>query len=185
MMTNSIGAPPLVTVGPEYGATWPSGAADSAARDEVGKIVFAKDSSSRWSVLKYYVAAATIAKGQTLGQNPGSRNPYSVEAASTTIGGQNLCKGIAAADVNNTGYYFWAYVGGYVPDAAMPTNYASNQPMRLSASYTGRLSSAAINASTASDGATALIHVIGYSLSAGSASTANSTGSFWLQGLIV
>lgn len=184
MAIEPIGTPPLVTKGGIYGEAWPASIADSAAQNEAGTVVWAKDGAGRTSLLKYYKAAATIAQGQTLGQDPGSRNPYQVEAASTTIGGQNLFKGIAAANVSNTGYYFWAYVGGYCPAAAMPTNYASMQPMRLSATYTGRLSSAAINASHASD-ATSLTHVIGYSLSAESASTAASTGSFFITQTVI
>ena len=96
-----------------------------------------------------------------------------------------ICKGISAAEVNAAGYWSWYYIGGYCPDAAMPTSYASGQAMRMSATYAGRLSSAQINASFACVGATIPIHTVAIALGVASSASANSTGSVVINGWLM
>jgi len=179
-MPSIIGTNPPVARRSEFGAAIES-TADTTAQAIAGQIAFAVDSSQRWSVLRYYQAAATIALGATLQKSLDTRDSNRLETASLDIGGGNACKGISAAAVSNTGYYSWAYVAGYCPDAAMPSTYASMQYMRLSATYAGRLSSANVNATVAHE-ATWLTHVIAISLGAHTVSTANSTNSCSLIG---
>lgn len=168
---------------------------DSSQKNMPGHIAFFKDSVGRISILRYVQALGTIAKGTILMNiNPAeattggvssdglSQSPTLVTAASIGFHNQNICKGIAAADVNNTGYWFWAYIGGYCPDAALPTAYNSGTAMKLSGTYAGRLSSAMINASLVCTGGSGTWHVVAISLGAHTVSTANSTNSVQIQG---
>lgn len=183
--------PPAARVTSDAGI---SSQADAGQKNMPGQIAFYKDSSGRISVLRYVQAFASIVKGAALMQVPlaeatttgissaGLANdPVVLHTASVAIGGQNMCKGFAAADVSNTGYWFWSYIAGYCPDAAMPTAYNSGQPLRLSASYAGRLSSAAINVST-SHIATWTQHIVAVSLGQHTVSTANSTNAIAING---
>lgn len=175
--------PPIAKVNHDSGI---ASQVDSTAQVTAGHIAFFKDSSNRWSMLKYYEAGASILQGAALVQDTAARDPNQLITAATdhaNVG--NVCKGIAAAAVSNTGRYSWAYIAGYCPDAAMPTNYASNQFMKLSATYAGRLSSAIVNASNACTGGTLSQHVVAWSLGAAAVSTANSTNSVVLCGLLL
>lgn len=168
---------------------------DSSQQNTPGQIAFYRDASKRWSVLKYVQAFASIVKGNVLQQvNPAeattggvssaglSQDPNVVTTASIGFFNNNPCRGIAAAEVSNTGYWFWAYIAGYCPDAAMPSIYASGQHLRMSATYAGRLSSAQLNASFACVGATIPIQAVAISLGANTISTANSTNSALILG---
>jgi hypothetical protein len=170
-------------------------AVDSAQRNMPGHIAFFKDSVGRISVLKYMQAFASIPKGAAvMNVNPAeattggvsssafSQDPQVVTIASIGFHNFNICKGIAAAEVSNTGYWSWFYISGYCPDAAMPTSYASGQFMKLSGTYAGRLSSAIANASLTCTGATGAWHIVAMSLAVNSSASANSTGSVVIQG---
>jgi hypothetical protein len=195
-----IGHAPIVERTTADGATSQARIAaqvDSTAQTELGTVAFFKDDSGRVSVLRYVQAWASVPLGAVLMHQAGGATTVN-SAGVSTLGGRdpafvdvatlglavapNLCAGIAAAAVSNTGYYFWSYIAGYCPDAAMPTSYASGQPMRISATYTGRLSSSQINASFACVGATIPIYAVAHSLMVNSAATANSTGSIMLHG---
>lgn len=165
---------------------------DTSRKNSPGQIAFYRDASGRWSALKYVQAFTTLAKGDiltkvhaaeaTTGGSAGiSQDPNVVTIAS--IGQSNTLTpaGIAAASAASL-TWFWAYIAGYCPDAAMPTLYASGQPMRMSATYAGRLSSAQINASFACVGATVPIRAVAVALGAATVSTANSTNSVMIQG---
>lgn len=195
-----IGHAPIVERVTADGATTQAQIAaqvDSTAQNPVGTVAFFKDDSGRISVLRYVQAYASIPLGAVLMHQAGGattlnsagvstlagRDPAYVDVATTGLAvAPNQCAGIAAASVVNTGYYLWSYIAGYCPDAAMPTSYASGQPMRMSATYSGRLSSSQINASFACVGATIPINVIAHSLMLSSSATANSTGSVMLHG---
>lgn len=168
---------------------------DSSQKNMPGHIAFFKDSTGRISVLRYVQAFGSIVKGTLLmNVNPAEATTGGVSSlgfaqdacvvtpASIAWWNQNICKGIAAADVSNTAYWFWAYVAGYCPDAAMPTAYASGQAMTLSGTYAGRLSSARSNASITCTGASGTMHIVAISLGANTVSTANSTNSVQIQG---
>lgn len=168
---------------------------DSSQKNMPGHIAFFKDSVGRISVLRYLQSLASIPKGAALmNVNPAeattggvssdglSQSPTLVTVASIAFWNQNICKGIAAAEVSNTGYWFWSYIAGYCPDAAMPTAYASGQAMGLSGTYAGRLSSARVNASLVCTGGSGAFHVVAISLGANTVSTANSTNSVQIQG---
>lgn len=168
---------------------------DSAQKNMPGHIAFFKDSAGRISVLKYVQALASIVKGTVLmnviaseattggvASDGLSQSPHLVTAATIGLHNVNMCKGIAAAEVSNTGYWFWAYIAGYCPDAAMPTSYASGQPMKLSGTYAGRLSSAMVNASLTCTGASGAWNIVAMSLGVSSSANANSTGSVFIQG---
>lgn len=195
-----IGHSPIVVRNDADGATSQAKLAnqvDSTAQTELGTVAFFKDDSGRVSVLRYVQAYASIPLGAVLMHQAGGattlnssgvstlagRDPAYVDVATTGLAvANNWCAGIAAASVVNTGYFLWSYIAGYCPDAAMPTSYASGQPMRLSATYAGRLSSSQLNASFACIGATIPIFIIAHSLAANSSATANSTGSVLLHG---
>jgi len=170
---------------------------DSTPQQELGSVAFFKDDSGRWSVLRYVQAYASVPLGAVLMQQAGGattlnsagvstlagRDPAYVDVATTGLStANNWCAGIAAASVVNTGYYFWSYIAGYCPDAAMPTSYASGQAMRMSATYAGRLSSSLVNNSNACTGGTIPIYIIAHSLMLSSSATNNSTGSVLLHG---
>jgi len=168
---------------------------DSSRKNAPGQIAFYRDAKGRWSALKYVQAFASIPKGAVITQvhaaeattggvsSAGiSQDPNVVTVASIGQFNNLTPAGISAVDVNNTGYWFWAYIAGYCPDAAMPSTYASGQPLRMSATYAGRLSSAQINASFACVGATIPIRAVAVSLGAHTVSTANSTNSVMIQG---
>lgn len=106
-----------------------------------GTVQWYRDSSNRVSVLKYYKAAATIAAGAALVKDTVLRDPNVLKQSTTAESGHALCKGIAAAAVSNTGYYSWAFIAGYCPAAAINSGYASNQPMRISGTTTGKFGS--------------------------------------------
>lgn len=168
---------------------------DSTRKNGPGQIAFYRDSKGRWSVLKYVQSFASIVKGSVITQVHAaeattggvsgftlSQDPNVVTTASVGQATNLTPAGIAAAEVSNTGYWFWSYIAGYCPDAAMPTLYASGQPLRMSATYAGRLSSAQINASFACVGATIPIRAVAIALGQTSFSTANSTNSVMICG---
>lgn len=171
---------------------------DSAQKNMPGHVAFFKDDSGRISVLRYLQAFASIPKGAavmnviaseaTTGgvSSAGfSQDPHMVTIATIGLHNVNMCKGIAAAEVSNTGYWAWYYIAGYCPDAAMPTSYASGQPLKLSATYAGRLSSAMVNASLTCTGASGAWHIVAIALGVASSASANSTGSAYLQGWLM
>lgn len=82
-----------------------------------GAISFHKTSADKWSLLKYYQANATIASiGLGLVRPAAATAGYVLQTAATTDVNSYALKGISAAVVNNTGYFSFAYIGGYVPD---------------------------------------------------------------------
>ena len=151
---------------------------DSTATDSVGKIVWYRDvsgSTPRVSAIKYYKAGASVRLGAVLKQDTAARDSNRFIECAVTDAKFNYCKGIAAAAVSNTGYFSWCYVGGYVPEALMPTNYASNQYMMLSATEAGKLTSAFSDATAGN--ATGNWTIVFQSFSVASGSSGGSTSS--------
>ena len=149
---------------------------------ELGQVFLYKTTGGLWSLLKYCEATDGWFKGDCLIHDPAKNDPANLEIAPTTAGGLPLFRGIAAATVAS-GSRGWVYVGGYCPDASMPSLHASGQPMRMSATTAGKLSSAVINASAACT-ATLLLHPVAISLDAQTgASTTPSFGSCVIYGV--
>lgn len=81
-----------------------------------GAIGFFKTSTDLWSLVKYYQANASIVKGTALVRPTAASQGYVLTTAGTAdVNGYTL-KGIAAANVSNTGYFSFAYIGGYCPE---------------------------------------------------------------------
>ena len=173
--------PPAVRVTPDGGI---ASVADATAQNPAGAIYGYTDSSGRWSVVRYYKAAASIALGAWLQKDTADRLPDVLITGTTDSGevGKGTCKGIAAAAVSNTGYYSFCYIAGYCPDAAMPTLYASNQPMRLGATYAGRFASCTVDGT---NNVSISQEVVLWSLGLGAVSTANSTNSWIISGWLM
>lgn len=81
-----------------------------------GAIGFFKTSGDLWSLVKYYQANASVLKGAGLVRPVAASQGYVLQTASTTDVNSFAVRGIAAANVSNTGYFSFAYIGGYCPD---------------------------------------------------------------------
>lgn len=186
------GSTPTATVLGSYPL---AGIVDASAQAQPGLIAWYKDSVGRISVLAYAQAGATIALGRPLIHQAGLGTTLNsagvstqngidtgyVLAASTTQGKRSdIFAGVSAADVSNTGYFFWRYISGYVPGAIISSNVASGNPIMLSASTTGgQFSSVQLFNATIVDATTA--YAVGYSLQLAS-NTAGTLASVWLNG---
>jgi hypothetical protein len=149
-------------------------AVDSTAQSTAGQIAFFKDSSDRWSVVRYYKAAATIGQGDGLVKDTVARDPNQLKKAATGDAFSPYCKGVAAASVNNTGYFSWSYIGGYCPNVGYNSGYASNQLFGLSGTTAAKFSSHgqfAFNTGTATGLATGTNFPVVWSLGAESTAT--------------
>lgn len=151
---------------------------DSTAKVPAGTVVWFREESggiSRVSAVKYYKAAASVRLGAALKQDTGARNPNQLAETATTDAKQDYCRGISAAAVSNTGYFAWAYVAGYCPEAHMPTSYASNQIFMLSGTEAGKLTSAYNHATLGNS--TGMGKSVFWSFSVASGSNGGSTSS--------
>lgn len=111
--------------------------ADATAVAVVGGVYFHKTSANKWSLLKYYQANASIALGVGLVRPAAASAGYVLTTAGTAdVNGYTL-KGISAAAVSNTGYFSFAYIGGYVPDVVFGSA-ASGTAHGLSGSVAGQ-----------------------------------------------
>lgn len=149
---------------------------------ELGQIAFYKTTGGLWSLLKYCEATDGWTKGDVLVHDAAKNDPANLETAATGDGGLGNFRGIGAATVASASRG-WVYVGGYCPAVSMPTNFASGQGMRISATYAGRLSSAAINATGGTLAGTSLIYTVAIALESATVSTANSFGSCNIVGV--
>jgi len=104
-----------------------------------GAISFHKTSADKWSILSYYQANASIVKGMGLVRPAAASQGYVLTTAATADVDSYALKGIAAADVSNTGYFSFCYKGGYCPDI-MFGSAASGTLHGLSGSTAGQFS---------------------------------------------
>lgn len=108
--------PPIKLVTGDISTTRDSWSAGQIPPNVPGAIAFHKTSLDKWSFLKYYQANASIVKGTALVRPAAASQGYVLTTAATTDVNSYALKGIAAADVSNTGYFSLAYIGGYCPD---------------------------------------------------------------------
>ncbi len=140
---------------------------DASAQHLPGLVGWYKDPQfGRISVLAYAQALASISYGDALIKVAGAATTLTSAGASTENGaGLAFVKtagtgstpslqgfqfaGVAAASVFNTGYYFWRYISGYVPNARCGSVIASGAALTLAPSTAGVLGkgNAAFNAS--------------------------------------
>lgn len=110
---------------------------DSTAQNPVGAIYGYTDSSGRWSVVKYYQAAASVRQGAVLQHAIGSAANVLREAVLSQTEAGDTCRGIAAAEVSNTSYYSFAFVAGYCPAIRFPSTHDTNVPYRMATGGAG------------------------------------------------
>lgn len=108
--------PPIKLVSGDIATTADSWAAGQNPPNVPGAIAFYKTSADKWSWLKYYQANASIVKGTALVRPTAATAGYVLTTAGTADVNSYALKGIAAANVSNTGYFSFAYIGGYCPD---------------------------------------------------------------------
>lgn len=108
--------PPMKIVTGNIATTADSWAAGQNPPNVPGAIAFHKTDLNKWSLLKYYQANASIALGVALVRPALATAGYVLTTASTSDVNSYALKGISAAAVSNTGYFSFAYIGGYVPD---------------------------------------------------------------------
>ncbi len=91
-------------------------AADSSVSNAVvGGVYFHKTLTNQWSVLRCYVAGASIVQGVGLVRPAAQASVNILVTAATTDVNSYALRGIAAAAVSNTGHISFCYTGGYVP----------------------------------------------------------------------
>lgn len=122
--------------------------ADASAQATPGQLCYSKTSGDKWSLYRYYKAAATILKGKGLVVDMAAADPNTLITGATTDVNSYAARGVAAANVSNTGYYSWAVIGGYAPDVRFNSGYASGIFFGLSGSQAGDWGSAASAGST-------------------------------------
>lgn len=130
--------PPIKLVSGDIATTADSWAAGQNPPNVPGAISFFKTSTDKWSLVKYYQANASIAKGVALVRPAAASQGYVLTTAATTDVNSYALKGIAAANVSNTGYFSFAYIGGYVPDIVFGSA-ASGVAHGISGSVAGQL----------------------------------------------
>jgi hypothetical protein len=140
--------PPVKLVTGNIATTADSWAAGQTMTNVPGAIAFHKTDANKWSLLKYYQANASISKGFGLVRPAAATAGYVLAHAATTDVNSYALKGIAAADVSNTGYFSFAYIGGYCPDIKFNSGAASGQIFGLSGSIAGWFGSTASAGST-------------------------------------
>lgn len=120
--------------------------AHSAAKGTIGAVYTAWDSATnQWSMLAYYQAGATILQGDALIHDTSQYKSYRMIRAATANGGE-IPRGFAAANVSNTAYYSYRYIGGYCPTIKFGSGVASNALCALSGSFTAGMDDFAVNA---------------------------------------
>lgn len=122
--------------------------ADSTAQAVAGQISYVKTSTNQWSMVMYYQANATVLLGVGLVRPTAASTTWVLQTAATTDVNSFALKGIAAANVSNTGYFSWCYIGGYCPDIQFNSAAASGQLFGLSGSNAGWFGSTASAGST-------------------------------------
>jgi len=108
--------PPIKLVSGDIATTADSWAAGQNPPNVAGAIAFFKTSTDKWSLVKYYQANASILQGIGLVRPVAATAGYVLTTAATTDVNSFALKGIAAANVSNTGYFSFAYIGGYCPN---------------------------------------------------------------------
>ena len=172
---------------------------DASAQHIPGLMGWYKDPQyGRISVVAYAQAQSSIAYGDALTKVAGLATTLNSAAASQE-NGQGLSfvakastaaaysgyayqfAGVAAASVINTGYFFWRYISGYVPNARCGSVIASGSPLVVAGSVAGVLSGAfasKFNATTTNG--TAFV-AVGYPITTTDAAD-GSVASIWLAG---
>lgn len=171
-----------------------AGIVDASAQAVPGLVAWYKDSVGRISVLAYAQAQGSIPLGAPLVHQAGFATTLNsagvstqngldtgfVQVATTTFGGRaDVFAGVAAANVSNTGYFFWRYINGYVPQALCGSNIISGNPIILSATGTGGQFGSNTLGNATLTGTT--FYPVGYTLML-SSNTAGTIASVWLNG---
>jgi hypothetical protein len=156
-------------------------ASHPAPKETVGTIHSVYDpSTNNWSIIAYYQAGATVLQGDALAHDQSQYGTYRMVQASiglTLASGGNIGqipRGFAAANVSNTGYYSYRYIGGYCPTIKFLSNVASNQVCAVAASIAGAMSSYPANSSTAPASLVTTRLACVYSLDVNAATAVNS-----------
>lgn len=169
------------------------GIVDASAQATPGLVAWYKDNFGRISILAYAQAGASIPVGAPLAHQAGFATTLNSAGVSTQNGidtgfvlqtttaqggRQDIFAGVAAANVSNTGYFFWRYVSGYVPQALVGSIIASGNMLVVSGSTAGQLGSNTLGNATTT-GTT--YFPVGYMLQLAS-NAAGTIASIWLNG---
>lgn len=107
-----------------------------------GGLYFHKTSSDKWSILRCYKSTGSVTLGMGLVRTANVTTTYELGSAATTDAYTHNFAGVAAAAVNNTGYFSFAYVYGYCPDIRGGSGAATGVLLGLSGSQAGVFGSA-------------------------------------------